>query len=172
MSAKTVTLPFALATQTLEALEALLPASGDDNHDGYDARDVRTWRSSAGAFRAALKQPCRSPYCECSPGACTHPGCYDARHERLAQPEQSPAQKPAGFPQPVAWIENLEGSISYSPYHEAARNLPEGVRFDLYLQAPTAKPSSAVACWHAGQPSEEAINQVAAGRADSSCNDQ
>lgn len=27
----------------------------------------------------APKRPCRSPYCECSPGQCTHPGCYDAR---------------------------------------------------------------------------------------------
>lgn len=25
--------------------------------------------------------PCRSPYCECDPGACTHPGSRDARHE-------------------------------------------------------------------------------------------
>lgn len=24
-------------------------------------------------------RPCRSPYCECEPGKCTHPGCYDAR---------------------------------------------------------------------------------------------
>lgn len=24
-------------------------------------------------------KPCRSPYCECDVGACTHPGFYDAR---------------------------------------------------------------------------------------------
>ena len=24
--------------------------------------------------------PCRSPYCECNEGACTHPGYFDARH--------------------------------------------------------------------------------------------
>ncbi len=24
-------------------------------------------------------QPCRSPYCECDVGHCTHPGFYDAR---------------------------------------------------------------------------------------------
>jgi len=24
-------------------------------------------------------RPCRSPYCECDHGKCTHPGCYDAR---------------------------------------------------------------------------------------------
>lgn len=26
-------------------------------------------------------RPCRSPYCECEQGKCTHPGCYDARSE-------------------------------------------------------------------------------------------
>jgi hypothetical protein len=26
-------------------------------------------------------RPCRSPYCECTAGQCTHPGCYDARGE-------------------------------------------------------------------------------------------
>ena len=24
-------------------------------------------------------RPCRSPYCECDVGKCSHPGCYDAR---------------------------------------------------------------------------------------------
>jgi hypothetical protein len=24
-------------------------------------------------------RPCRSPYCECSQGQCSHPGCFDAR---------------------------------------------------------------------------------------------
>lgn len=31
-------------------------------------------------------KPCRSPYCECEAGACTHPGCYDARHEHVNSP--------------------------------------------------------------------------------------
>lgn len=30
-----------------------------------------------------LLKPCRSPYCECTVGHCTHPGCYDARGEPL-----------------------------------------------------------------------------------------
>lgn len=25
-------------------------------------------------------KPCRSPYCECEPHKCTHPGFYDSRH--------------------------------------------------------------------------------------------
>lgn len=33
---------------------------------------------------ADAQKPCRSPYCECAEGQCTHPGCYDARGE---QPE-------------------------------------------------------------------------------------
>ena len=24
-------------------------------------------------------KPCKSPYCECTPGHCEHPGCYDDR---------------------------------------------------------------------------------------------
>lgn len=80
MPDKTMTLPSALVARTLEALEALLPSPEDDNHDGYDARDVREWRSSAASLREAMKQPCRSPYCECEQGHCTHPGFYDARH--------------------------------------------------------------------------------------------
>lgn len=36
----------------------------------------------------ALK-PCRSPYCECTPGSCSHPGCYDAR----SKPFEHPANK-------------------------------------------------------------------------------
>ena len=31
-------------------------------------------------------KPCRSPYCECTPGTCSHPGCYDARSEPFEHP--------------------------------------------------------------------------------------
>jgi hypothetical protein len=37
-------------------------------------------------------KPCRSPYCECTPGTCGHPGCYDARGEQFKHP--APAEKP------------------------------------------------------------------------------
>lgn len=37
------------------------------------------------AEKAQLR-PCRSPYCECDFGKCTHPGCYDARHEPWTAP--------------------------------------------------------------------------------------
>lgn len=39
----------------------------------------------------ALK-PCRSPYCECDVGECSHPGCYDARHEEFTYPAAQPVQ--------------------------------------------------------------------------------
>lgn len=32
-----------------------------------------------GAGGPATLTPCRSPYCECPVGRCSHPGCYDAR---------------------------------------------------------------------------------------------
>jgi len=32
---------------------------------------------------APTTHPCRSPYCECDRGKCTHPGFHDARHEPL-----------------------------------------------------------------------------------------
>jgi hypothetical protein len=37
-------------------------------------------------------KPCRSPYCECTPGTCSHPGCYDARSEPFKHP--TPVEKP------------------------------------------------------------------------------
>ena len=44
------------AQQALEALLELLPDARDPNCGGYDARDVRQWRATAGALRAALAQ--------------------------------------------------------------------------------------------------------------------
>ena len=48
------------------------------------------------AIEAALAQPvvkpCHSPYCECAEGKCTHPGCYDVRHEPFEFPEPTPEQ--------------------------------------------------------------------------------
>ena len=44
----------------------------------------------------------------------------------VAQPAQEPA----------AWVERIGGGVSYDLYHEAARKLPEGVKFDLYTAPP------------------------------------
>ena len=39
-------------------------------------------------------KPCRSPYCECTPGQCSHPGCYDARGEPWTHPKQTTTNTP------------------------------------------------------------------------------
>lgn len=54
----------------------------------------------------------------------TIPNATDALRAALEQPQVEQ--------EPVAWIENIGGGVSYNPYHEAARKLPDGVRFDLY----------------------------------------
>jgi hypothetical protein len=38
-------------------------------------------------------KPCRSPYCECTPGTCSHPGCYDARGEAWEAEQKALAQQ-------------------------------------------------------------------------------
>lgn len=61
-----------------------------------------------------------------------HGGAIDALRAALEQPQ--------GEQEPVAWIENLVGALSYNPYHEASRKLPEGVRFDLYTRPQPRQP--------------------------------
>lgn len=59
---------------------------------------------------------------------------YGLQAEKIVACHNSHAkQKPQNEQEPVAWIENVEGGIGYNPYHEAARKLPDGVRFDLYV---------------------------------------
>jgi uncharacterized UPF0160 family protein len=74
--------------QALEALETVDSLA----HYGHGIDEAReTLRQ---AIKQAEKQepvslkPCRSPYCECDSGKCTHPGFYDARDK----------------PQPAAWV--------------------------------------------------------------------
>ena len=52
--------------------------------------------------------------------------------------------------EPVAWVKTHTGGVSYDLYHDVARQLPEGVEFDLYTtpqpkQEPVAEP-------HKGEP--------------------
>ena len=62
------------------------------------------------------------------------PGCAatDWEHMLAAAPQPPVVEQPQVEQEPVAWIENIGGGVSYNPYHEAARKLPDGVRFDLY----------------------------------------
>lgn len=43
-------------------------------------QDVPAMRVAIAHLQQEAARPCRSPYCECEMGQCTHPGCYDARH--------------------------------------------------------------------------------------------
>jgi hypothetical protein len=61
--------------ETRKALIALMCAM---ERDGAKTRPHD--QATQPAVHVALK-PCRSPYCECVVGACSHPGFYDARGE-------------------------------------------------------------------------------------------
>lgn len=49
------------------------------SHDPYRKPRHPTDYEAIKTKQLAKGRPCRSPYCECTPGQCTHPGCYDAR---------------------------------------------------------------------------------------------
>lgn len=72
------------------------------------------------AERSPLK-PCRSPYCECDRGKCTHPGFYDARHE---QAEQA---------QPVGEVLNERGEVDWISFVPSAGT-------HLYTATPQRQP--------------------------------
>ena len=64
-------------------------------HEALKSLDPHIQQLAVNALRATASQPeqepvalkpCRSPYCECDVGKCSHPGCYDARHEKLNPP--------------------------------------------------------------------------------------
>ena len=44
-----------------------------------------------------------------------------------------------GAQEPVAWIQHDEGSVSYALHQDAARRLPDGLRFELYTSPPPAQ---------------------------------
>ena len=78
-----------------EQLKPLIPASLAEQQferyyrRGYDAGCAAQKQALAAApvvQEPVVLKPCRSPYCECTVGQCTHPGCYDARHEAFTLP--------------------------------------------------------------------------------------
>lgn len=50
-------------------------------------------------------KPCHSPYCECTPHKCSHPGFYDARHLPFEFPQMNyhvtNTDNPVDFPRPT-----------------------------------------------------------------------
>lgn len=67
-------------------------------------------------------------------------GCSQQNDDADDEGNWEPIPEPQGEQEPVAWIENLVGALSYNPHHEAARKLPEGVRFDLYTRPHPRQP--------------------------------
>jgi hypothetical protein len=61
-------------------------------HNICDSCETVQHCSQHGCIPLQPLKPCRSPYCECTPGTCSHPGCYDARGEPFKHP--APAEKP------------------------------------------------------------------------------
>jgi hypothetical protein len=68
---------------------------------GFTCSTCRNKAIDADQAARRLK-PCRSPYCECSQGQCTHPGFYDARHE------------PSPVPAPPATPDNRDPSAEWN----------------------------------------------------------
>lgn len=64
-------------------------------------------------------RPCRSPYCECEPGKCTHPGFHDARHEPLPQEAIADALDAVGelpgTTDPNKVLKALQGAATQAP---------------------------------------------------------
>lgn len=72
-----------------DALEQQAAQIAEKDAEITRLRDIASDAADDACINALRKEngvglrPCRSPYCECDPGKCTHPGCYDARHEPL-----------------------------------------------------------------------------------------
>ena len=79
----------ALRFEAADALEQQAAQIAEKDAEITRLRDIASDAADDACINALRKEngvglrPCRSPYCECDPGKCTHPGCYDARHEPL-----------------------------------------------------------------------------------------
>ena len=105
----TITLPRAVVEQALEALRELLPDARDPNCGGYDARDVRQWRATAGALRAALAQQAEPQDAELSaalgwPGGISEPVLDRKTLLRQVADLRSALAQQAEPVEPVAWV--------------------------------------------------------------------
>lgn len=88
-------------------------------------------------------KPCRSPYCECTPGACTHPGCYDARGDaqtsstKPSNPKdtvgirKAPMSTVSAAVMAEVGVAMLEGAAKYGRHNYRA----VGVRSSVYYDA-------------------------------------
>jgi len=118
-----------LATQNRARVEVKFRdgSGGEDVVENFDwahrgtSDDVVAYRVVE-AIAKDLK-PCRSPYCECAAGQCTHPGCYDARGE--SAPKTGFAELTAA--QKQVWVES--DPLGRNPHAPGAK-LDAGKRRD------------------------------------------
>jgi hypothetical protein len=62
-------------------------------HNICDACETVAHCSQHGCIPKQPLKPCRSPYCECTPGTCGRPGCRDARGEPWKAEQKTLAQQ-------------------------------------------------------------------------------
>jgi hypothetical protein len=126
------------AKQALEALERYAPQHGNPDDMSEAITALRT------EIEAAEKQDDSGPIVKgwqlsvsdghSGRGVYAHMIDYPEEGAVFLMPiEQAEKQEP------VAWIEHIAGGVEYSPYHQVATKLPEGVKFDLYTYPPAAQ---------------------------------
>ena len=127
MTQEFVTLPRSVVEQALEALDAAM-SGGKYPYKHRCSEAINT-------LREILEQPqvVEVVVTTNQQGQCVAVTRQDDEGQILSVIWQAKQQQVEQ--EPVAWIENLGGGISYSAHHEAARKLPEGVRFDLYTHS-------------------------------------
>jgi hypothetical protein len=118
-----------------------------------------------------VTHPCRSPYCECEAGKCTHPGFHDARH--LSMSPTAPNYEWSDFENVISLRVNGEEIIAtYDEHGSAGMALVRQIANALARSeshAPVAIPERKT---HAPMyPDESREDQYAAGRYVSGWND-
>jgi hypothetical protein len=94
--------------QALDALET----KGEHHPRVYEAIKALRSRPEQPEDEPVSLKPCRSPYCECDSGKCTHPGFYDARDK----------------PQPAAWVGLTDDEILSAWSERDGRGVLESLR--------------------------------------------
>jgi len=99
------------------------------NHPICDSCETVKHCSQHGCIPKQPLKPCRSPYCECTPGTCSHPGCYDARSE--------PFEHPAPVEEPVAILKGIDEYGPIVDWYKHWVTVPIGTKF--YTTPPRAQ---------------------------------
>jgi len=104
-------------------------------HQICDSCETVKHCSQHGCIPLQTLKPCRSPYCECTPGTCGHPGCYDARGEQFKH--SAPAEKLYTVVR-NAWTNKL--TYTCNTCHETDFRSEHAARF--HICEPPAQPTT------------------------------